>query len=84
MKVIGLFGFLTLIALNVDNVSAWDQDEIEIYDLVEEIGINQNFYNILKVDQVCRTEINFRMMMKHFSNSKEVFILITYVFVGFF
>ncbi|XP_031629289.1 dnaJ homolog subfamily C member 1 [Contarinia nasturtii] len=49
MKLIGLFGFLTLIALNVANVSAWDQEELEIFDLVEEI--NQNFYTILKVDQ---------------------------------
>ncbi|XP_055298276.1 uncharacterized protein F54F2.9 [Sitodiplosis mosellana] len=51
MKLIGVLGLLTLIALNVDIVSAWDQDEIEIYDLVEEIGIEKNFYTILKVEQ---------------------------------
>lgn len=50
MKLIGVLGLLTLITLNVDCVSAWDQDEIEIFDLVEEI--NQNFYTILKVEQV--------------------------------
>lgn len=52
MKLIGVLGLLTLIALNVDVVSAWDQDEIEIYDLVEEIGVDKNFYTILKVEQV--------------------------------
>lgn len=56
MKLIGLIGFLAFVALFVDNVSAWDQDELEIFDLVEEI--NQNFYSILKVDQVI-TSINF-------------------------
>lgn len=50
MKLIGFIGFLAFVALFVDNVSAWDQDELEIFDLVEEI--NQNFYSILKVDQV--------------------------------
>lgn len=50
MKLIGLIGFLAFVTLFVDNVSAWDQDELEIFDLVEEI--NQNFYSILKVDQV--------------------------------
>lgn len=52
MKLIGVLGLLTLIALNADVASAWDQDEIEIYDLVEEIGIDKNFYIILKVEQV--------------------------------
>lgn len=52
MKLIGVLGLLTLIALNADVVSAWDQDEIDIYDLVEEIGIDKNFYIILKVEQV--------------------------------
>lgn len=52
MKLIGVLSLLTLIALNGDTVSAWDQDEIEIYDLVEEIGVDKNFYSILKVEQV--------------------------------
>lgn len=55
MKLIGLLGLLTIFALSVDNVSAWDQDELEIFDLVEEI--NQNFYTVLKVDQVSKSEI---------------------------
>lgn len=54
MKLIGVLSLLTLVALNVDTVSAWDQDEIEIYDLVEEIGVDKNFYTILKVEQVRR------------------------------
>lgn len=53
MKSVGIFGLIALFTLLcVDNVSAWDQDELEIFDLVEEI--NQNFYSILKIDQVIR------------------------------
>lgn len=55
MKLIALLGLLTILGLSVDNVSAWDQDELEIFDLVEEI--NQNFYTVLKVDQVSKSEI---------------------------
>lgn len=52
MNFIGFFGVLTLFVWCVDNVSAamWDQEEFEIFDLVEEI--NQNFYTILNVKQV--------------------------------
>lgn len=50
MKTIALVSLLVIVGLSVNNVSAWDQDELEIFDLVEEI--NQNFYSILKVEQV--------------------------------
>lgn len=50
MKFVALFSLFTLLAVRVDNVSAWDQDSIEIFDLVEEI--NQNFYTVLKIEQV--------------------------------
>lgn len=63
MKFIGVLGLLTLIALNVNVVSAWDQDEVEIYDLVEEIGIDKNFYTILKIEQV---RFFFRNFRSHF------------------
>lgn len=52
MKLIGVLSLLTFVALNVSIVSAWDQEEVEIYDLVEEIGVDKNFYTILKVEQV--------------------------------
>ena len=46
-----LFGFLvSLHFLSLKAVIAWDNDELELFDLVEEL--NQNFYEILGVDQV--------------------------------
>lgn len=51
MKSIRFLGLLALFVVSVDNVSAWDQEELEIFDLVEEI--NENFYTVLKVNQVC-------------------------------
>lgn len=50
MTVPKLFGFLILVVISVDIASAWDQDELDIFDLVEEI--NENFYTVLKVQQV--------------------------------
>lgn len=57
MKLAGFLSLFIAITLIVDDVSAWDQIELEIFDLVEEI--NDNFYNILKVDQVW--SIQFRL-----------------------
>lgn len=51
--------------LFVGCVVAWDQDDLEIFDLVEEV--NQNFYELLKIKQViwfngdCETKFKFRM-----------------------
>lgn len=45
-----LFGSLLLLIVCVGIVTAWDQEELEIFDLVEEI--NENFYTVLKVQQV--------------------------------
>lgn len=39
-----------LIYLTINCASAWDTEELEIFDLVEEI--NQNFYTVLGVQQV--------------------------------
>lgn len=50
MNLGGYFGLLAVFVASVDFVAAWDQEEFEIFDLVEEI--NQNFYNVLKVEQV--------------------------------
>lgn len=36
--------------LFVSCVVAWDQDDLEIFDLVEEV--NENFYEVLKIKQV--------------------------------
>lgn len=50
MNLISFLSLLTLTAIYIDNVSAFDQEQLEIFDLVEEI--NQNFYTVLKVEQV--------------------------------
>lgn len=34
----------------INSAQAWDSDQLEIFDLVEEV--NQNFYNLLNVSQV--------------------------------
>ena len=44
-----LVGFLSFYARDV---SAWDNIDLELFDLVEEIGLKENFYNILSVEQV--------------------------------
>lgn len=46
-----LFVFTVLLLLDVCKLSlAWDNDELEVFDVVEEV--NQNFYNLLGVPQV--------------------------------
>lgn len=50
MKFIAII-LITLQFLNICNVSvAWDDDELEVFDVVEEV--NQNFYQLLGVTQV--------------------------------
>ncbi len=44
--------FLLFIALGLNGVQCWDQEELDVFDLVEEIGLEDNFYNIMGVDQV--------------------------------
>lgn len=41
---------LIISTLCVSCVVAWDQDDLEIFDLVEEV--NENFYELLKIKQV--------------------------------
>lgn len=38
---------------------AWDSDQLEIFDLVEEI--NQNFYTVFNISQVNRRKTNFAL-----------------------
>lgn len=55
MELRKFFGFLLLVIVSADVVSAWDQDDLDIFDLVEEI--NQNFYTVLDVQQVIRCKL---------------------------
>lgn len=43
---------LILVTVLLSSCHAWDQSELEIFDLIEEI--NQNFYDVLGVPQVSR------------------------------
>ncbi len=38
---------------SITDVLSWDNDEMELFDLVEEV--NKNFYELLGVDQVVKT-----------------------------
>lgn len=50
MKIHFLLSILALCALECRLASAWDNDDFEIFDLVEEI--NENFYKVLNIEQV--------------------------------
>lgn len=45
-----IFVFVLICIAGTKQTFAWDNDELEIFDLVEEI--NENFYKILNVEQV--------------------------------
>uniref|UniRef100_A0A336MS40 CSON000418 protein n=1 Tax=Culicoides sonorensis TaxID=179676 RepID=A0A336MS40_CULSO len=47
------FLWLFLISVIVQNslVHGWDNEELEIFDLVEEIGVEKSFYKVLNVEQ---------------------------------
>ena len=40
----------SLLLLTVDRCRGWDQAELDLFDLVEEVG--ENFYDVLHVEQV--------------------------------
>lgn len=45
--------FYLLVGLCLSDVRGWDQEELDLFDLVEEIGIENNFYtDIMGVEQV--------------------------------
>lgn len=50
MELLKFFGTFLLVIVSADIASAWDQDDLDIFDLVEEI--NSNFYTVLGVQQV--------------------------------
>ena len=43
-------GYLTVFLLSLGMAQAWDNDEMDIFDLVEEVNtINQNFYEYMEL-----------------------------------
>lgn len=58
MRVSLLLIFRLLYFFNIYQfTNAWDNEELEVFDVVEEV--NQNFYEVLGVPQVCFTYIFF-------------------------
>lgn len=45
-----LVPLLLLLSLSVSPGVSWSQEELDLFDLVEEIG--ENFYDLMQVDQV--------------------------------
>jgi len=43
--------FVVVLALNTASIQAWDTDQMEVFDLVEEMN-NINFYQFLEVPEV--------------------------------
>lgn len=72
MELRKIFGFLLLVIVSADIVSAWDQDDLDIFDLVEEI--NENFYTILEVQQV----------IEYFQWERKVFSLLVLMLNSFY
>lgn len=64
LVIFGVVQFLSICKLS----SAWDNEELEVFDVVEEV--NQNFYELLGVEQVRRI-INhiFFFFVKHLANN---------------
>lgn len=46
--------FYLLAGLCFYGVQGWDQEELDLFDLVEEIGVENSFYEIMGVEQVAR------------------------------
>jgi hypothetical protein len=60
MRLGNLF-FLTsfiLISTLILSTNCWESYELDLFDLVEEIGTSQNFYEVFDVSRVCK-QIDF-------------------------
>ncbi|CAF2241144.1 unnamed protein product [Rotaria magnacalcarata] len=42
---------LFLLVIRIDFISAWENYELDLFDLVEELGVNTNFYDFIGVDK---------------------------------
>jgi len=51
---------LVVLAFSTGSIQAWDSDQMEVFDLVEEMN-NINFYQFLEVPEVSITVYNFCM-----------------------
>ena len=42
---------LVLLLVRIDLIRSWESYELELFDLVEELGVNTNFYDFLGVEK---------------------------------
>lgn len=52
MNVTYLWLVLISVSIQCYSVKGWDNEELEIFDLVEEIGVGLSFYKVLGIEQV--------------------------------
>ena len=52
MKVECFLVQLAIFVLAFNSVWCWNQDELDMYDLIEELGMKPNFYEILGLSEV--------------------------------
>ena len=45
------FCLFLLIILRIDLVYSWEAYELDLFDLVEELGVNTNFYDFINVEK---------------------------------
>lgn len=50
-----MFLIVLVLLVNTGDVFAWDSEELEVFDVVEEV--NQNFYEFLNISQVSFTNV---------------------------
>lgn len=43
---------VVVLSLVVAPCSCWTQDELDLFDLVEEVGIEKSFYHLMNIDKV--------------------------------
>lgn len=58
-----IFGILYFLNTLFRFSHAWDNDELEVFDVVEEV--NQNFYDVLGVTQVIFLQIYLNAIKRH-------------------
>ena len=42
---------LLVLILQIDLIVTWENYELDLFDLVEELGVNTNFYDFISVDK---------------------------------
>lgn len=71
---------LLFLIIQIDLVYTWENYELDLFDLVEELGVNTNFYDFINVEQNADvTEI--KRAYRYNTNTIEFWFQMTYSFV---